>query len=161
MLVLGTPFVLLKMSTFLKRLKVNTITLQYHQIIISSTTAPDASSSSIADGIDLALSMLVQAVCLFDLCMHVLRLLLCVQHAGLIGIIEEIDSLHKLVQAAASAATNCGSLLSLDSSTRLKSRSESGRVQEQKSKAGNVLYYIKIVSIQYVAPMEVLMPITF
>ena len=44
-----------------------------------------------------------------------------------------------LVQAAAAAATNCGSLLSVDNSTRLKRRAESVRVQKLKSKAGNSL----------------------
>ena len=56
-LVLGTLFVLLKIPTFFKKLKVNTIILQHHQI--QPLIHADASRGSIADGIDLALSMLV------------------------------------------------------------------------------------------------------
>lgn len=64
--------------------------------------------------------------------------MLCVQQAGLTGICEEINSLSKLVQAAACAATNSGSLLSVDSGVRLRSRVESGQVQKQKSEGGNI-----------------------
>lgn len=55
------------------------------------------------------------------------------QHAGLTGICEEVYSLKRQVQAAAIAATNPGSLLSLDNGVKQTNRVKSGWTQTSKT----------------------------
>ena len=56
------------------------------------------------------------------------------------GICEEIDALNRLVQAAADAATNPGSLLYVDSRVKLSSKSGSRWTQRQSSKPGEYVH---------------------
>ena len=107
----------------------------------------DAHDDSTTERVGLAVTMLVcMLYWLFEFSyayVHVHYVCNCILHiknAGLMGICEEIDALNRLVQAAADAATNPGSLLYVDSRVKLSSKSGSRWTQRQSSKPGEYVH---------------------